>query len=81
MQRTHFWLTSITRTTFRRITAKCAVVLLVSLMLGIGGMLAGCCGDAWKSVKEGLNPDSPPIIYGPIPDSTGPAPQKPAEKK
>jgi hypothetical protein len=80
MQRTGFWLTSITRTTVRRITAKCAVVLLMSLMLGIGSMLGGCSGF-WEDLKKNLDPDSPPIIYGPIPDTIGPARQKPAEKK
>jgi hypothetical protein len=81
MQRTRFLLTSITKSTVRRITAKCAVVVLMSLMLGLGSMLAGCCGNVWKDITESLNPDSPPIIYGPIPDTAGPAPQKPAEKK
>jgi hypothetical protein len=63
MQRTGFWLTSITRSTVQRVTAKFAIVVLMSLMLGIGSMLAGCCEGTWKSIKEGLNPDSPPVIY------------------
>ena len=33
MQRTGFWLASITKSTVRRITAKCAVAVLMSLML------------------------------------------------
>jgi hypothetical protein len=55
--------------------------VLMSLMLGIGSMLAGCCGGAWKDIKDNLNPDSPPVIYGPIPDTTGPVSEKPAQKK
>ena len=80
MRPTGFWLTSLTKSTVPRITAKCTAVLLMLLMLGIGTMFAGCSGF-WEDIKKNLDPDSPPVIYGPIPDTAGPAPVKPTEKK
>ncbi len=35
----------------------------VLFALAIVSVFTGCCEGTWKSIKEGLNPDSPPVIY------------------
>jgi len=51
-----------------KITGLRLPVLSSSLFRGICALaiisfLTGCCEGTWKSIKEGLNPDSPPVIY------------------
>ena len=52
MKLTEFWSTLFRRSLVRGLFA-----------LAIASMLTGCCEGTWKSIKEGLNPDSPPVIY------------------